>query len=107
LLLTTFFGPASAGFYNIGRTVLGLPSRLIGQSIGDVFYPRISEAANNDENVGRLIKRATILLGAIGIVPFGVVIIFGPWIFEFVFGSGWDVAGEYARWISLPSLLFL
>src|SRR5699024_9593821 len=29
LLLTSLFGPASAGFYNIGRTVLGLPSRLI------------------------------------------------------------------------------
>ncbi|TFJ93044.1 lipopolysaccharide biosynthesis protein [Lentibacillus salicampi] len=103
LLLTTFFGPASAGFYNIGRTVLGLPSRFIGQSIGDVFYPRISEAANNGENMSRLIAKATISLGAIGIIPFGIVIIFGPWLFEFVFGSGWDVAGEYARWISLTS----
>src|SRR5699024_4464608 len=27
LLLTSLFGPASAGFYNVGRTVLGLPSR--------------------------------------------------------------------------------
>src|SRR5699024_11812252 len=44
LLLTTFFGPASAGFYTIGRTVLRLPTQLIGKSVGDVFYPRISEA---------------------------------------------------------------
>ncbi|UJL45809.1 oligosaccharide flippase family protein [Virgibacillus sp. NKC19-16] len=103
LLLTTFFGPASAGYYSIGRTVLGLPSRLIGQSIGDVFYPRISKAANNGENISDLIVKATLSLGAIGIIPFGIVIIFGPWLFEFVFGSGWDVAGEYARWISLTS----
>lgn len=103
LLLTAFFGPASAGFYSIGRTVLGLPSSLIGQSIGDVFYPRISEAANNGENVRHLIIKATLSLAAIGIIPFGVVIMFGPWLFEFVFGAGWDVAGEYARWISLTS----
>lgn len=103
LLLTTFFGPAAAGFYNIGRTVLGLPSRLIGQSIGDVFYPRISQAANTGENLNGLIKKASLGLLYIGIIPFGSVIIFGPWLFEFVFGSGWDVAGEYARWIALTS----
>lgn len=105
LLLTMFFGPASAGFYSIGRTVLGLPSSLIGQSVGDVFYPRISEAANNGENIGRLIKNATFSLGAVGLIPFGVVIIYGPWLFEFVFGAGWDVAGEYARWIALTSFV--
>lgn len=103
LLLTSLFGPASAGFYNIGRTVLALPSRLIGQSIGDVFYPRISEAANNGENLNELIKKATLLLAGIGIFPFGLVVLFGPWLFEFVFGDGWNVAGEYARWIALLS----
>lgn len=105
LLLTAFFGPASAGFYSIGRTVLGLPSKFIGQSIGDVFYPRIAKAANSGENLTRLITKATILLGVVGIIPFGIVIIFGPWLFEFVFGEGWDVAGEYARWISLTSFV--
>lgn len=103
LLLTSFFGPASAGFYNIGRTVLGLPSRLIGQSIGDVFYPRVSEAANNKENVTHLIKKATFALLGLGVIPFGLIIAFGPFLFEFVFGEGWDVAGEYARWIALSS----
>lgn len=103
LLLTTFFGPASAGFYTIGRTVLGLPSTLIGNAVGEVFYPRITEAANNGENIKRLIKKATISLVAVGIIPFGTVIIFGPFLFEFVFGAGWDMAGEYARWIALLS----
>lgn len=103
LLLTAFFGPASAGFYSIGRTVLSVPSKFIGQSIGDVFYPRVTKAANNGENISRLIIKATLLLGVIGVIPFGLVILFGPWLFEFVFGLGWDVAGEYARWISLTS----
>lgn len=105
LLLTTFFGPAAAGYYSIGRTVLSIPSRFIGQSIGDVFYPRISKAANNGENISSLIIKATLSLGVIGVIPFGLVILFGPWLFEFVFGSGWDVAGEYARWIALTSFV--
>jgi len=103
LLLTSLFGPASAGFYSIGRTVLGLPSRLIGQAIGDVFYPRINEAAHSGENLTKLIKKATYSLAGIGIIPFGIVVLFGPGLFSFVFGAGWETAGEYARWISLLS----
>lgn len=103
LLLTSFFGPAAAGFYTVGRTVLGLPSKLIGDAIGDVFYPRISQASNTGENLSRLIKKASLGLFMVGIVPFGTIIIFGPVLFEFVFGSGWYVAGDYARWIALTS----
>lgn len=101
LMLTSFFGPASVGFYSIGRTVLGIPSNLIGKSVGDVFYPRITEAANSGENLTDLIKRATFALGAIGLIPYGILIAFGPWLFSFIFGEEWLQAGEYARWLAL------
>lgn len=101
MMLTTFFGPASAGFYTLGRSVLGVPSQLIGKSVGDVFYPRISEAANNGSRITALIIKATLALGAIGIIPFGIVIIIGPQLFSLVFGSDWVTAGEYARWTAL------
>jgi len=103
LLLTTFFGPAAAGFYNIGKTILNLPSQLIGKSVGDVFYPRASEAANNKERLTPLINRATLMLALVGVVPYGLVILVGPWLFSFVFGADWEMAGHYARWISLWS----
>lgn len=112
-VLSSFFGPAAAGFYSIGRTVLSLPIQLIGKSVGDVFYPRITEAGNNNENLTRLITKTTFALAAVGIIPFGTIVIAGPWLFSFVFGSDWVTAGEYARWmavwvftmfISLPSI---
>jgi O-antigen/teichoic acid export membrane protein len=101
LMLTSFFGPASVGFYSIGRTVLSIPTELIGKSVGDVFYPRISEAAYNGESLTKLIKKATISLAAVGIIPFGIIVAFGPWLFSLIFGAEWVVAGEYARWIAL------
>ncbi|NMA65413.1 MAG: oligosaccharide flippase family protein [Clostridiaceae bacterium] len=104
LMLTSLFGPASAGFYSLGRRVLSMPTQLIGNSVGDVFYPRIAEAANNGENLTRMIIKATLALAAVGIIPFGIVMAFGPWLFEFVFGADWVVAGEYARWIALWTL---
>src|SRR5699024_489698 len=103
LMLTAFFGPASAGFYTIGRTVLRLPTRLIGKSVGDVFYPRIAEAYNNKENIPGLIKKATLALSGVGVIPYGLIVLFGPQLFSFIFGNDWSVAGEYARWLALWS----
>lgn len=101
LILTSFFGPAAAGFYGLGRRILQLPSELIGKAVGDVFYPRISEAANNGENLTYLIRKSTLMLSVIGIFPFGIVILSGPWLFGFVFGMEWIKAGEYAKWLAV------
>lgn len=100
MLLSIFFGPAVTGFYTIGRTVLAIPSQLIGESIGDVFYPRISEANNKGEKLTPLIIKSTLALGAVGLIPYGIIMILGPRLFGLVFGSEWTVAGEYARWMS-------
>jgi O-antigen/teichoic acid export membrane protein len=101
LMLASFFGPSSAGFYTICRTVLGMPSRLIGKAVGDVFYPRITEASHRGEDLSKLILKATLALVAVGFLPFFIILAFGPQLFAFVFGGEWRVAGEYARWISV------
>ena len=101
LMLAALFGPAAAGFYTLGKMVMGMPSALMGKAVTDVFYPRITEAAHKGENLPRHIFLATSALLAIGALPFGLVIIFGPWLFGFVFGQDWLMAGEYARWLAL------
>lgn len=101
LMLAAFFGPASAGYYTLGRTVLAMPSALLGKSIGDVFYPRLAEAAHNNEDITPLVTQATKALALAGIAPFGLIIALGPWLFSLAFGADWQTAGEYARWLSV------
>ena len=101
LMLAAFFGPVSAGFYTLSIKLLGQPSQLLSNAVGDVFYPRINEAAHRGENLTKLIINATLSLAAFGIVPFAMVVVFGPWLFGFVFGQEWVVAGEYARWLAM------
>lgn len=101
LMLALYFGPVSAGFYALGRTVVSIPSALLGKAVGDVFYPRISAAANREEDVYPLVKKATLLLALAGILPFSLIILAGPWLFSVVFGNEWLIAGEYARWLSV------
>lgn len=80
---------------------MGMPSSLLGNAVKDVFYPRITEAAQKNENVAKHMVFATGVLFLIGVIPFGLVVVFGPWLFTLVFGEDWVVAGEYARWLAL------
>lgn len=107
LVLTTFFGPATAAFYAIGIKVLEAPTQLIGNAIGDVFYPRIAEANNEGENITKLLFKSNIILALLGILPFSIIIFTGPWIFSLVFGSDWSTAGVYASWLALWNYFIL
>lgn len=101
LILASFFGPAVAGFYSLGRSVLGLPSTLISRSITNVLYPKLAEANNSSQKLYPLLKKATNALFWVGLLPYGIIFIFGPELFCFIFGKDWLTAGEYARWLSL------
>lgn len=101
IVLASFFGPASAGFYTLARSVMGIPSSLIGNSIGNVLYPKLSNTANNQNPIYPLIKKATFLIAFVGSLPFLIVIFLGPWLFAFVFGEDWVNAGKYAQWLAI------
>jgi O-antigen/teichoic acid export membrane protein len=101
IMLAANFGPASAGLYSIASAVLGIPTVLIGGAVMQVFYPRINEAMHHGEDVTSLIIGATVGLALSGALPFVVIIMAGPMLFGFVFGSQWIVAGTYAQWLSM------
>lgn len=103
LMLASFFGPTTAGLYSLSKMVLSAPTALIGQSVASVFYPRFNEATHNGENARKLLLKATCALALVGLFPFGFIIAFGPWLFSFVFGPEWLVAGEYAQWLAMWS----
>lgn len=101
LLLAASFGSAAAGYYALGRLVMMAPITVLGQAVGSVFYPRAAKAQNAGDSVADLIIKATVGLAAIGIVPFGIIVVFGPWLFATAFGEAWLIAGEYAQWLAI------
>lgn len=100
LMLSSLFGPAAAGFYALSRTVLFVPSTLLGQSVADVFYPKFVEVIHNGGDGKKLLLKTCFSLAAIGSLPYLSLILLGPWIFSIIFGAAWLEAGEYARWMS-------
>jgi O-antigen/teichoic acid export membrane protein len=101
LMLAALLGPAAAGFYTVARRVLGLPGSLISGAVGTVLFPRIAEASQRSEKLRPLILKGTAGLALAGLLPFGVVVAFGPWLFSFVFGVEWAAAGQYAPWLAV------
>jgi O-antigen/teichoic acid export membrane protein len=101
LMLAALLGPAAAGFYLLAFRVVSLPITVIAAAVGTVFLPRIAEASHRSEPLRPLLLKGTAALAGLGLLPFGIMMVFGPWIFSFVFGADWAPAGEYARWLSL------
>ena len=100
-LLASLFGSEAAGFYAIAKTVLSVPTLLVGSSVMQVFYPHFNEAVYSGRNARTVLIKAMLGMATLGLIPYLAVIILGPLLFQFVFGSEWRVAGEYAQWLAV------
>lgn len=101
MVFSIFFNPTIAGFYSLSKSILNIPINLISKSVGDALYPRLAKNYNANLSIKNTLRKSTLTLVLLGIIPFGIIILFGPYLFELVFGSSWNIAGEFARWMSL------
>jgi lipopolysaccharide exporter len=101
LLLGVYFNTVIVGFFALSHRFISMPISFMGRSIGQVFYQK--SVALKDDN--KVLKNLTLntykKLFQIGIVPFAIITVFGDYIFAFVFGKQWIIAGVYAQILSL------
>lgn len=99
-LLAPFFGKSAAGFYEMATRILNKPYGLLSRSIAEVFYEKATKAKDKGLDALGAITWGTFqslfLLGLPGLIIVSAV---GPWLFSFVFGDEWLMAGVYARWL--------
>ena len=95
-LLTAWLGAPAAGAWALALRYLKAPASLVGGSLSQALYPRLTQAATLAE--GRaLVRRNLLLLAALALPLMLVLLAFGPWLFAAVFGPDWRAAGELAR----------
>jgi len=95
--LGSFFGSAIVGFYSLSQRIVRIPIMLIGSSIGNVFRQEASEHLNKYGNCEKVFLNTFKRLLIISTLPFIVFYFIAPYLFEFVFGEKWRIAGEYAQ----------
>jgi len=100
LFLGHYFGAAMAGFYVLSRGVMGVPLLLIGKTIGDVFYQKISKSVNECGDYCREIEKATFYLLLISAPLFLCIFFMAEFVFRLVFGDVWLMSGTFAALLS-------
>lgn len=105
VIFVEYFGKDNFGSYSFGLMIMGLPLALVGTTIGQAFFQKASELFNLNKPLFTLLKKTTLILAAISLVPFGVVYFFGEELFAWVFSSEWSYAGRLVEaltpWIAL------
>ena len=101
ILISIFYSIATLGFYSIAQRILGVPSALIGSSIGQVYF---QEATKEKQETGRAVstfKKTSKKLLMFSVLLFTPLYFLLPSVFVMVFGAEWRIAGEYGQ-IILP-----
>ena len=97
IIISSMYSIVTLGYYSLVQRVLGLPSSLIGTSIGKVFFSEANQEKRKYGNVINSFRNTIIKLIIIGIPIFGLLYFTVENLFAFVFGEEWRVAGEYAK----------
>lgn len=105
-LTVLFFNDTLLGYLALSMKGLSTPTQFIGISVGQVFYKQIADRYNNKEALQPFILKTWLGLSVVGIVPFTLLMIWGPEIFSFVFGSGWSMTGQIAAVLSPAIFLY-
>lgn len=108
LMIGYYFDATAVGLYFFTVRVLQLPTTIISKSIRQVFYKQASDLISDLSKLKKEYLKITTFLFKIILIPVITIFMFGPEIFQFLFGSKWLDAGEIASWLFLwIGLLFI
>lgn len=102
LLIAYFYTAEVTGWLGLTQRVLILPVAVIGGAVMQVYSGRLAEMIREGGySLSPLYTSTSKRLLRISILPVAILLMFGPSLFDFVFGENWIRSGEYARAFSL------
>lgn len=97
ILISAMYTISGVGLYSLANRILGMPSALIGKSMSNVYY---KEAHDQRKKFGHAkeVFVSTLKKLLLIAIPMTITIFFvAEWLFAFVFGEEWRIAGQYAK----------
>lgn len=95
------FDAKITGQIGLATMMLSFPITLIGYTTGKAYYAEIATIGEKmPEKILKITKNITFKLFLFSIIPFSLIFLLGPWLFQIVFGKLWYEAGIYARILS-------
>ena len=100
LFFAWHFDTNITGQISLAMTMLSVPVAIVCKSVGKAFYGEIASLGKkNGKEISTLTVRIMIRLFVVSIIPFTLIICFGPWIFRTFFGAEWIQSGTFARYL--------
>ncbi|MBI9054675.1 MAG: oligosaccharide flippase family protein [Bacteroidales bacterium] len=108
IMIASIYGIQVVGLYGLAHSMVNMPMSILGQAVSKVYYAEISRyGKNNPEAIYKLTISIMKKLFYFAIPPIIVLILWGPWLFSFIFGESWFDAGLYAKALSFIILFRL
>lgn len=102
------FGLKTIGLLALATSMLDLPKRLLAYSVTSIFYKKAVELKEKSGvELQQFVSQILYSFLALSLVPYALVIVYGPELFSFVFGPDWTLSGRLAQYIALYSILEL
>jgi O-antigen/teichoic acid export membrane protein len=101
ILLPKLFGMAMSGYFFLAHKMIAIPSALIGKSIEGVFFQEMSAKKNMRFKCWPFFIKTVKHLFFIGLPISFFIALFGPYLFQIVFGDQWKVSGEIAPYLAI------
>lgn len=95
------YSMVEAGFYGLARSILSIPSNLIGKVVSDAFLPKFSEMIDQRISINKLLLKSIFICFLVGLFIYSVFIFYGEFLFIMVFGKDWGISGIYAGAMSI------
>ncbi len=97
------YGANALGQYGLVVSTLYLPSALLAQAIGQVYYQRACQMHGEGQNFKGLLTVTSRNLAKIGVPLYALIAFIGPLAYPFLFGAEWSIAGDLSRCICISA----
>ena len=98
ILIDYFYGSRTTGFFTMAVSLLYLPSTMVGNAMGQVFYRRA--VTDTVAGASRLALRFFAFNFVVALVMFVVLWLGGAPMFRLLLGGEWGMIGDYAFYLS-------
>ncbi len=101
ILFNTFFGATFVGLLSMGQRIIRLPLGVLSSSIGDVFRQQAAKDYSSTGNCKQIFISTFKQLVLSGIIIIAPVSVIAPFLFSFLFGDSWYMAGVYVQYMAI------
>jgi O-antigen/teichoic acid export membrane protein len=97
LFLANLFNLAAVGFFSFATRIIRIPMSILSSSIGDVFREEANSYYSHNKECEAIYINVLRKLFITAILPFFLLYLYAPLLFELAFGEEWREAGVYTR----------